>query len=68
MVHCRPDIEACRSARIAGSATLTMEMSMTTTIMLVQQIARIRRRWRWLRSPAVVSGGVGELMIDDARI
>ena len=29
-VHCRPDSEACRSRRIAGSATLTMEMSITT--------------------------------------
>jgi hypothetical protein len=31
-VHCRPDTEARRSRRIAGSATLTMEMSITTTI------------------------------------
>ncbi len=39
---------------MAGSATLTMEMSMTTTKMLVQQMARTSHRRR--------SGRAGELM------
>lgn len=49
-VHCRPDTEACRSRRIAGNATLTMEMSITTTTTLAQQIASTRNRRRWLSS------------------
>src|ERR1019366_1887000 len=67
-VHCRPDTEACRSRRIAGSATLTMEMSITTTTMLAQQIASARNRRRRLssgtrpRSPAVVFGSIEALM------
>jgi hypothetical protein len=49
-VHCKPATEACRSRRMAGSATLTIEMSITTTAMLAQQIASTRDRRRWLGS------------------
>jgi hypothetical protein len=52
MVHCRLDTGACRSRRIAGSATFTMEMSITTTRMLAQQIASTPSRRRWL-SPGI---------------
>ncbi len=53
-VHCRPDSVACRSRPMAGSATFTMEMSITTTKMLVQQMARTSHRRR--------RGRAGELM------
>ena len=66
IVHCRPDTEACRSPRIAGSATLTMEMSITTTTMLAQQIVSTRSRRR--RSSPPVSDGVESFMVRDARI
>ncbi|GAA1313326.1 hypothetical protein Psi02_56970 [Planotetraspora silvatica] len=59
-VHCRPDTEACRSRRIAGRATLTMEMSITTTTMLAQQIASTRNRRRWLSSG--MRGPIGGLL------
>jgi hypothetical protein len=61
-VHCRPETEVCRSRRIAGSATLTMEMSITTTAMLAQQIVSTRNRRRGPSSPAVVRGIAGGLM------
>jgi hypothetical protein len=67
-VHCRPDSEVCRSWPIAGSATLAIEMSITTTITLAQQIASTRNRRRRLSSPAVARGIAGVLMTIDARI
>jgi hypothetical protein len=63
-VHCRLDIGACRSWRIAGIATLTMEMSITTTRMLAQQIARIRNRRRWLSSGIRVRSGRWPLLTE----
>jgi len=72
IVHCRPDTDACRSRRIAGNATLTMEMSITTTTMLAQQIASTSNRRRRLssrpRSPVVVVGSVEGTHDHDARI
>src|SRR5262245_48993493 len=56
-VHCSPDTGASRSRRSAGSATLTMEMSITTTRMLAQQIASTRSRRRWLSSVISVRSG-----------
>src|SRR5215207_2476393 len=50
MVHCNWDTEACSSCRMDGRARLTMVESSPTMNRLMQQMARIRIRRRWLSS------------------
>ena len=50
--HCSPARLACRSLRIAGSATLTMVTSIVTSASERQHVARMtswRRRDRFMR-------------------
>lgn len=41
IVHCKPDTDACKSARIAASATFTIVTSMETISRLRQQIGHV---------------------------
>ena len=50
MIHCGPDRDVCRSARSDGSAMFTIVLSSPTMNKLMQQIARMSMRLRWLTS------------------
>ncbi len=55
MIHCRPDTDAFRSARIDGSATLTIVLSVLTRNRLRQQIPSTRYRCRRVSSATCTS-------------
>src|ERR1700761_778703 len=54
MVHCRPETDECRSLAIDGRATFTIVLSRPTMNRLMQQMARMSRRRRRVRSGRVV--------------
>ncbi len=50
IVHCRPEVTACSSRCIEGSATFSTVLSRLTMSRLMQQIASTSMRLRWLSS------------------
>ena len=54
MVHCRPETDECRFLAIDGRATFTIVLSRPTMNRLRQQMARMSRRRRRVRSGRAV--------------
>jgi hypothetical protein len=64
MTHCRPETEAFRSRRMAGSAMFTIVLSRPTMNRLMQQMARTSMRRRGLSAGVAAAGSVARLVID----
>ncbi|GAA3567682.1 hypothetical protein GCM10022419_055620 [Nonomuraea rosea] len=63
MIHCRPETEAFRSRRMAGSAMFTIVLSRPTMNRLMQQMARTSIRRRGLSTEADEGGAGARLVI-----